>query len=125
MIASLATKKKLRTRNIHDGASVPPMRSSKKTRKSRGYSAKGDRYEVIICKNGFIDDFDKNHYGWFVGGVSTRKFNTCLQAINKLNGVIFQCGDHEASGKIHKSDIDGLLKIMAPWKKRKATKKKG
>jgi len=121
MISTIANKQKLRTRNMHDGGPVPPIRlKGKKT--SRGYSAKEERYEVIICKHGFIDNYDKDHYGWFIGGCSTRRFNLCLEAIEKAGGILLQRGDSEAGGKVKKSDIQEILKILVPWKRRKTPK---
>lgn len=121
MISTIASKQKLRTRNIHDGGPVPPIRSKGKKR-NRGYSAAEDRYEVIICKHGFLDNYDKDHYGWFVGGVSTRRCNLCLNAIVEAGGVVLQRGDSEAAGKIKQSNVDAVLKILAPWKRRKTPK---
>jgi len=118
VISTIASKQKLRTRNIHDGGPVPPIRAKGK-KNSRGHSSKEDRYEVIICKHGFIDNFGKDHYGWFIGGCSTRRFNLCLEAIKEVGGVILQQGDAEASGKVKKSDIQEILKILVPWKRRK------
>lgn len=119
MVISLARKKKFRTRNIHDGRSVPPMRASKSKKMSKGYTSTEDRCDVIICKHGFIDDCDRNYYGCFLGGISTRRLNLCLAELEKLDGSVLQHGDSEAYIKIHKKYIELACKVMCPWKKRK------
>jgi len=52
-LMAYAKKNRLRTRNLHDGYPVPPVRLKEKVGTQAGYWG-DDRYDVIVGKNGYI-----------------------------------------------------------------------
>lgn len=52
-LVGYAKAKRYRTRNIHDGLEVPPVRARGK-RKSIGYTGATDRCDVIVCYDGYV-----------------------------------------------------------------------
>jgi len=119
-LTEFAKKYKYRTRNFHDGYPVPPYRTHKQKRRSKGYSSKNDRNDCIICTYGFVDQYSPDCAGWFLAmkaGMTRR-----LQAIQNAGGVVLQLGDKEAAGYVPVKHLPNVLKVLKP--KRKRSKKR-
>ena len=69
-LRACARQHRYRTRNLHDGASVPPARSSDRPH-GPGYRGGEDRWDAIVGKHGYIT-MDGERLSVFAGYRSPR-----------------------------------------------------
>lgn len=115
---SLAQKYKFRIRNIHDGFLVPPTRTTKNVRRSRGYSSTEDRFDVIICRYGYLY-VENNQLDFVLLAKSKRRFNSCMDQLRRIDGIVFkQEGDTESAGCVSIRFTDDVARVLGVWRRK-------
>jgi hypothetical protein len=118
-LLAYAAHHRLRTRNLHDGRPVPPMRPRKGTRPT-GYAGRGDRCDAVIGRHGYVttDGAPAGTIGWCVVCQSARGLTPRLEALRQLGVTVAQCGHSEAAGLAPVALLDEVLAIIQPFRRK-------
>ena len=114
-----AKRHRLRTRNLHDGRPLHPLRVPPSGRgRSEGYIGKEDRMDVIIGHRGYVcDEGELGRIGWYLFAGSAKGINRWLPKLEALGAVVEQEGDSEAAGHASVEQIDGILEVLKPYRR--------
>lgn len=120
-LRAYAAEHRLRVRNLHDGAPVPPARR-RSDHTPVAYRGGGDRAEVIICRDGYVDYGGHGHdrVEFCVLCRSSRVLRARLRLLVEVGAVITQEGDTEAAGHAPLSQMDEVLAALHPYRRREA-----
>ncbi len=112
-LVSYAREHRLRTRNLHDGAPVPPMRRPRGS-SPVAYRSVDDRDDAIIGRYGYISQglTRLEVYMAFGSHKGVRVYRERLQA---AGATIMQEGDTELGAWAPFERIDEMVKLIAPY----------
>jgi hypothetical protein len=113
-----ARRHRLRTRNLHDGRLLHPLRVPPSGRgRSEGHVGKEDRMDVIIAEHGYVcDEGDPGRIGWYLFAGSAKGINRWLPKLEALGAVVEQEGDCECAGHAPIEQIDAILEVLKPYR---------
>lgn len=112
-----ARRHRLRTRNLHDGRPLHPLRVPPSGRgRSEGYVGKEDRMDVIIAEHGYVCHEGNGRLGWYLFAGSAKGINRWLPKLEALGAVVDQEGDQEAGGHASVEQIDAILEVLKPYR---------
>ena len=120
-LVSYARRHGYRTRNMHDGAPVPPTRRLSEQDRT-AYRSTEDRDDAIICRDGYADfgGFGLDRIGFCVLCRSRRALTVRLRLLANAGATVTQEGDTEAAGYAPLARIDDVLTALRPYRRREA-----
>lgn len=113
-----AKARRFRTRNLHDGRPLHPVRVPVGGRgRSAGYIGDGDRMDAVIGKHGYIVDEGGGRLGWYVFAKSRLGLNKWLPLLRSAGATVKQEAHDEAAGDAPESSLEALIKIIRPYRR--------
>jgi len=116
-LMTYADRHRYRTRNLHDGRPLHPLRVPVRHRgRSSGYAGDDDRMDAIICRHGYVCIESNRRIGWYLFAGSAKGINRWLPKLEALGAVVEQEGDQEAAGHASVEQIDAILEVLKPYR---------
>lgn len=115
-LLAYAQKHRLRTRNLHDGRPLHPLRVPVGGRgRVEGYVGDEDRMDAIVCHHGYVAEEGQDQIGWYVFG---REFAfRWLEPLVGLGATVTQEGDSEAAGTAPAEYLEEIVQALKPYQR--------
>ncbi len=125
-LMTYADEHRCRTRNLHDGRPLHPLRVPVRRRgRSPGYVGDEDRMDAIICRHGYACTEGNGRIGWYLFAGSAKGIKRWLPKLIAAGVVVEQEGDREAAGDAPVGSIDEILKVLQPYQRAKMLARQG
>lgn len=118
-LMAYARAHRLRTRNLHDGAPVPPARR-RGGLEHPAYSGPSDRFDAIIGRDGYVA-MDGDRLSVFAAYRSARGLNAGLRRLTAAGLVVQQEGDTEVGGWAPVERIEEILAAIRVYRRKSAS----
>jgi len=117
-LLAYARERRYRSRNLHDGRPVPPVRLARGGEHPRqtGYVGAADRIDAIVCRDGYVCYERNERIGWCVLARSCRGLRNRLRELRALPVLVKQEGDTEAAGDAPLELIDSVIQVLKPYR---------